>query len=132
MQSFQAAAEERSADKIMILCQRSPGFLVYLDGKALNYDEFVHAGREVFHRFKNIQLKWDTIHVRVLGADVVAALTPFRGVLTDSNGLDTRLKGEVTWTANRIAGAWKLVYAHYAHAWYQPETISRQRRSFEN
>ena len=69
------------------------------------------------------------MHVRVLGADAVAALTPFHGVLTDSNGLDTRLKGEVTWTANHIAGAWKLVYAH---AWYRPDAAFPQQRSVEN
>ncbi len=122
MQSLKEAIERRNVNKMMTLCKNSPDFFVCTNGKVLNYDEFSQASRQAFQAIKSVQLTWDTLHVKVLGSDVVATMIPFHETLVDSNGVGRRLRGEMTWVASRMGGDWKFIYAH---AWHEPDTDSR-------
>ena len=94
--------------------------MFYADGKRQNYDDIVAQVHDLFTNLKSYEGKWDTIFVSVLNSNAVAAVAPFHEVLTDKNGSETRLKGEVTWVAVREENNWKFIYAH---ASYQPDTI---------
>lgn len=65
---------------------------------------------------KQLRLTFDSLLIRVLGDDTVAALALFLQDLTDVNGIDINLKGEFTWIANRFdGGPWELTYGHVRH-----------------
>ncbi len=115
LQSLREAVEAKNPDKIAVLCQDSPMFFVRSNGESMGFDGFVSAQREIFRTMKHIRLNWDTLHVKIVSPDAVAALVLFKGVFTDTNGAENRLTGEATLIAKRIGNEWKLVYAHAAH-----------------
>jgi uncharacterized protein (TIGR02246 family) len=119
MNSYIDALKERNAERITNYFLNSPEFVFYAEGKRQGYDDIVAQVRDLFPNLKSYESKWDTIYVSVLNSDAVAAVAPFHEVLTDKNGVETRLKGEVTWIAVRAANEWKF---SYAHATYQPDT----------
>jgi len=119
MNSYVDALKERNVEKVTGYFLRSPEFLFYAEGKRQSYDDIVAQVRELFPSLKSYESRWDTMYVSVLNTDAVAAVAPFHEVLTDKNGVETRLKGEVTWIAVRTANEWKF---SYAHATYQPDT----------
>jgi hypothetical protein len=122
MMELKKAAEALDAEKFVSLCLNSPEFAVFEDGKGYGYDEFVKNEREGFRTFKGIQLRWDTLAVKALGADVVAAYAPFHQLLKEKSGAETALKGDVTWIVVRRNGEWKLLYAH---AWHFPDQVAK-------
>jgi len=121
MNSYVGAIKERNADKIISHFLDSPEFMFYTDGNRQGYDELVAQVRRDFpNNVSKYEGNWDTILVSVLNPDAVAAAAPFHEVLTDMEGIETRLKGEVTWIAIRVGKDWKFIYAH---AFYLPDTI---------
>jgi hypothetical protein len=110
MNSYNDALKERNVEKISSFFLRSPEFMIYADGKSLNYDDVVAQFRNVFPNFKSLENKWDTIFVSVLNSNAVAAAAPFHEVFTDKNGNITRLKGVATWIAVRVENNWKFIY----------------------
>ena len=121
MNSYVDAIKERNADKIISHFLDSPEFMFYADGKRQGYNELVAQVRNDFPgNVSKYDGKWDTINVSVLSPDAVVAAAPFHEVLTDKEGIETRLKGEVTWIAVRVGKDWKFIYAH---AFYLPDTI---------
>jgi hypothetical protein len=58
-------------------------------------------------------VNFDPLHIRVLGDDTVLALALLHQEITGVDHVITRLKGEVTWIANRVdGGPWQLTYLH--------------------
>ena len=116
MERLKQAAEGLDADGVLALCRSSEEFLTVVDGEISTYDQFATSERAAFKAFLQHKLTFDTLLIRVLGADTVAALALFHQALTDLNGVDIHLKGEFTWIANRVdGGPWKLTYVHARH-----------------
>jgi hypothetical protein len=122
MEDLRVAAVERDVDKILSFCDNSPEFFYIGDGKLHNYDQFVKAEYSGFSAVQRHQLSWDALHVKTLGDDVVAAFAPFHQVITDTNGIETRLKGGVSWIAINKGGILKL---RYGQSWHEPDTLSQ-------
>jgi len=120
MNSYTDAMKELNVEKVTSFFLHSPEFMFYADGKSQNYDDIVTQVRDLFPNLRSYEGKWDNIFVSVLNSNAVAAAAPFHEVLTDKNGVETRLKGEVTWIAVRVENNWKFIYAH---ASYQPDTV---------
>ena len=121
MNSYVDAIKERNADKIISHYLDSPEFMFYADGKRQGYNELVARVRKDFpDNVSKYDGKWDTINVSVLNPDAVTAAAQFHEVLTNKEGIETRLKGEITWIAVRVEKDWKFIYAH---AFYLPDTI---------
>jgi len=116
MGNLKDAAIERDVDKIVSLCDDSPEFLFISDGLDYNYNDFAKLEHSGFSSMQRHQLSWDTLHIKILGSDVVAAYAPFHQVITDTNGIESHLKGGVSWIAAQKDGILKLCYAQ---AWHE-------------
>jgi len=116
MGNLKDAAIERDVDMILSLCDDSPEFLYIGDGQVYNYTNFVKVEHSGFASFQRHQLSWDTLHIKILGSDVVAAYAPFHQVITDTIGIESRLKGGVSWIAVQKDGILKLRYGQSWHA----------------
>jgi hypothetical protein len=115
------SAAELNSDKFVALNEHSPEFCVCSDGRVLTYDEMVGMNRAAFRRLKSNQIMIDTVHTRVLGPDMVVAFGPFHQSITDTAGVNQRLKGEALWIARRTNGQWKVIFAQSSH---QPDVSS--------
>jgi len=122
MEAVKNAVEGLDAEKFIDLCLNSPEFVVFSDGKGLSYDEFVKSERKALALFKKFQIRWDTLAVKVLAADAVAAYGSFHQVHTYKEGGVAAFTGDVTWIAVRRNGEWKLLYAH---AWHFPDSTAK-------
>ena len=120
MNTLRDAAVELDAEKVINLCLDTSEFLCF-SGLVMNYEQFVKAEREGFANFVSHQLTWDTLIVKVLSPDVVAALAPFHQKLTLKDGTILQQKGEVTWIATMTDNGLKLIYGHAGH---RPDTTS--------
>ena len=119
MERLKNAVVSLDAEGVLALCRDSDEFLIVVDEVMSAYDQFAANERHELKMFQQIRLTFDSLQIRVLGADVVAALCQFHQVLTDGNGVEIPLKGEFTWIANRVEGGpWLLTYAH---AWHRPD-----------
>ena len=116
MENLKNAAIERDVDKILSMCDESPEFLFISDGQDFNYNNFVKIEHSGFASMQKHQLSWDTLHIKILGSDVVAAYAPFHQVITDTSGIESRLKGGVSWIAVQKDGILKLRYGQAWHA----------------
>lgn len=96
MNSYVDAIKEGNADKIIAHYLDSPEFMLFENGIRQGYSEFVGQVLKDFSNISKYEGKWDTILVSVLNPDAVAAAAPFHEVLTDKEGVETPLKGEVT------------------------------------
>ena len=114
MNTLRDAAIELDAEKVINLCLDTSEFLCF-SGSVMNYEQFVKAERVGFANFVSHQLTWDTLIVKVLSPDVVAALAPFHQKLTLKDGTILQQKGEVTWIATRTDNGLKLIYGHAGH-----------------
>ena len=124
MELIKKAGEERDAEKLIALCLNSPEFAFFGDGKGYSFDEFVKTERQEFPSWKSIQIRWDTVTVKVLAPDVVASYAYFHQVLTAKDGVEIALKGDVTWISVRRGGEWKLLYGH---AWHFQDEAAKER-----
>ncbi len=120
MQELKTASEELSAEKIFALHIRDPEFIIIWDGKGYSHEEFIKTEREHLPTYKHHKFTWDSILVKVLSMDVVAASAQFHEIITDKNNIEKRLKGDGTWIAVRREGEWKFLYTQILH---QPDTI---------
>jgi hypothetical protein len=120
MNSYINSIKERNFDKTIAHFMDSPEFMFFSEGKCQGYNEIVTQVRDLYQSISKYEGKWDTIFVSALTPTAVAAVAPFHEVLTDNNGVETRLKGEVTWIAIRLEKDWKFIYGH---ASYLPDTI---------
>jgi ketosteroid isomerase-like protein len=112
MHSYIDAIRELSYEKTVAHFLNSPDFFFCSDGQVSTYDDLLKQVRDLYSNLQRYQGDWDTINIRVLSPDVVAALAPFHEIYTDKSGVETRIKGEVTWVAVRKNGEWKFAYAH--------------------
>jgi hypothetical protein len=116
MERLKQAAERLDAEGVLALCRSSGEFLAVIDGETSTYDQFAANERYWLKTLMKHKLTFDSLYIRVLGDDAVAALALFHQSLTDSNKVDTHLTGEFTWIANRIDdGPWELTYVHARH-----------------
>jgi ketosteroid isomerase-like protein len=116
MEQLRQAAERLDCDGILALCHSSGEFMIVMDGVISNYDQFAAKEREALKGLLQQKLTFDPLHIRVLGDDAVLALSLFHQEITGVDHVVTRLKGEVTWIANRVdGGPWQLTYGHARH-----------------
>lgn len=107
---------------MLLFCDSSTEFFFIGDGEFYNYEQFVTVEYSGISSIQRHQLSWDTLHLKILSADVVAAFAPFHRVITDTNGNESRLKGGVSWIAVNKDGILKL---RYGQAWHEPDTLSQ-------
>jgi hypothetical protein len=112
MHSYIDAIRELNYDKTVAHFLNSPDFFFCSDGQISTYDNLLKQVSDLYKNLQRYQGDWDTINIRVLNPEVVAALAPFHEIYTDKSGDETRIKGEVTWVAVRKNGEWKFAYAH--------------------
>lgn len=116
MENLKDAAIDRDVDLILSFCDDSPEFLFIGDGQEYNYSNFVKVEHSGFSSIQRHQLSWDTLHIKILSSDVVAAYAPFHQIITDTTGIESRLKGGVSWIAVQKDGVLKLRYGQAWHA----------------
>lgn len=116
MENLKDAAIELDVDMILSMCDDSPEFLYIGDGQVYNYDNFVIMVHTGYASMQRHQLSWDTLHIKILGSDVVAAYAPFHQVITDTVGIESRLIGGVSWIAIQKDGILKL---RYGQSWHE-------------
>jgi hypothetical protein len=121
MNTLRDAAIDLDAEKIINLCLDTQVFLFVGDGYVMNYEKFAEVERTEFPLYIKHQLTWDTLYIKVLSSDVVAALAPFHQILTQQDGTVNQLEGEVTWIATRTVESLKLIYGHAVH---RPDTTT--------
>jgi ketosteroid isomerase-like protein len=120
VERLRQAAEHLDADGVLAMCRSSEGFLAVSDGVVNTYDQFAAHVRDGYKELQKHRLTFDSLHIRNLGDNTFASLALFHQMETDLNGVDTYLKGEVTWVFNHAdGGPWKLTYLH---AWHMPDT----------
>jgi ketosteroid isomerase-like protein len=81
----------------------------------MNYDATAKDIRAFFGATRMNRLTLDTLYIRVLSPDVVAAFTPFHQVITDTTGATAQFKGDALWIARRTDGQWKICYSQSNH-----------------
>ena len=115
MNSLLDAASELDAEKVIDLCLESSEFLYVGDGVVMDYNKFVDAERTAFPNYVTHEIKWDTLFIKVLSMDVVAALAPFHQKLIHKDGTIYQFAGEVSWIATKTDQGLKLIYGHARH-----------------
>ena len=115
MNSLKDAAIERDAEKIISFCENSLEFSMISDGKVYSYNEFYKGWKAIYPAFVSHQLSWDTIIVRKLNSDVVAAFAPFHKKIVKKDSTELEFEGEVTWIARKTSDGLKLIYGHSNH-----------------
>jgi ketosteroid isomerase-like protein len=115
MQSYADAINETNPEKVISHYFKSDDFLIYQDGVPYDYNKTVSQVQTFFPSVKSLNVKWDTVVVRVLNNNTAVAFAPFHESFTDSKDVETKVIGEVTWIANKIGDEWKFVYGHAFH-----------------
>jgi uncharacterized protein (TIGR02246 family) len=115
VQSMQTTSAVLNADEFVRLLEQSPEFCLFSDGHVMTYEETAKEMRAFFGETRINRLMLDTLYIRVLSPDVVAAFTPFHQIITDTTGATAQFKGDALWIARRTDGQWKICYSQSNH-----------------
>jgi len=110
LNGYFAALKEHDISKAISYFSNTKDFLVYVNGKAMNYEEFTTGLRTTFLQIKEIVVRYDTVYIRNIGGDAVLMTGLFHESFTDGNGK----KFDFDITASVILlkrnGQWKVTY----------------------
>jgi hypothetical protein len=85
--------------------------LVYDNGKAWNYEEFVRGLKTSFSQIKKSLVTYDSIYIRSIAENAVLTTGPFHQTLTNSDDRDFDFDGTASFIWLKRDGQWKLTYA---------------------
>lgn len=93
-----------------------PEFLVVADGTAYDSEGMKALVRDNFYQgLKKVELKWDTLIVKILNTNQAVAYLKITQSLTDINSKEFRVNSEATFIARKNNGLWKILYGHANH-----------------
>jgi uncharacterized protein (TIGR02246 family) len=111
--SFAEAERHRDPDAILELI--ADDFYMYADGNRVDYESVVDQIRSTMPSLQEFETTWSNIEVTVLARDHALVTLLFRDVMTDGNGVTTRLRGPTTFVWRLRDEAWRLIYADAVH-----------------
>jgi hypothetical protein len=110
LNNYFAALKENDISKAISYLSNTKDFLVFANGKAMNYEEFTAGARTTSSQIKKVLLRYDTIYTRNINENAVLITGPFHQSVTDTN--DRQFDFDVTASVILLKrdGQWKLTY----------------------
>jgi ketosteroid isomerase-like protein len=111
LKDYVAALKQLDISKTVSYYSKTKDFLVYDNGKAWNYEEFVGGLKTSFSQIKEALVSYDSIYVRSIAENAVLTTGPFHQTLTSSDDRDFHFDGTASFVWLKRDGQWKLTYA---------------------
>ena len=110
LNDYFAALKENDISKAISYFSNTKDFLVFANGKAMNYEEFTAIARTTSSRIKKLLFRYDTIYIRNINENVVLITGPLHETVTDNN--DRQVDFDVTASVILLKrdGQWKITY----------------------
>lgn len=115
LNSYTTALKEHDITKAISYCSNTKDFLVCVDGKALNYEEFTSSLKTSFSQIKEMHVSSDTVYVRNIGADAALITGLFHEGITDLNGMEFDFDITISAIFLKRNGQWKITYVTQAN-----------------
>ena len=109
------ADAERRRDVEAILALIAPDFYMYADGARVDYESVAAQIRSTMPALQRFETTWSDVEVTVLARDQAFVSLVFRDVVTDGDGVTTRLRGPTTFVWSLRDGSWRIIYADADH-----------------
>jgi len=111
LNDYIAALKQLDLSKTISYFSNTKDFLVYDNGKAWNYEEFVAGLKTSFSQIKKAIVRYDSIYVRSIADNAVLTTGPFHQTLTTSDEREFNFDGTASFIWLKREGRWKLTYA---------------------
>jgi ketosteroid isomerase-like protein len=111
LKDYIAALKQLDLSKTISYYSNTKDFLVYDNGKAWNYEEFVAGLKTSFSQIKKALVSYDSIYIRSIAENAVLTTGPFHQTLTSSDDRDFDFNGTASFIWLKRDGQWKLTYA---------------------
>jgi hypothetical protein len=115
LNSYTAALKEHDIAKAIGYCSNTKDFLVCVDGKAFNYEEFTSSLRTSFSQIKEMRVSSDTVYVRNIGPDAALITGVFHEGVTDMNNRQFEFDITISAIFLKRNGQWKITYVTQAN-----------------
>ncbi len=109
------ADAERRRDVEAILDFIAPDFYMYADGARVDYESVAAQIRSTMPALQRFETTWSDVEVTVLARDQAFVSLVFRDIVTDGDGVTTRLRGPTTFVWSLRDGSWRIIYADADH-----------------
>jgi hypothetical protein len=111
LNGYSTALKEHDISKAISYLSNTKDFLVYDNGKAMNYEEFTAAIRTAFSQIKKTLVRYDTVYVRNIDENAVLITGSFHQSVTDANDREFDFNVTASFIVLKRDGAWKLTYS---------------------
>lgn len=111
LNDYIAALRQLDLSKTISYYSNTKDFLVYDNGKAWNYEEFVAGLKTSFPQIKKAVVNYDSIYIRSIAENAVLTTGPFHQTLTSSDDREFDFNGTASFIWLKREGQWKLTYA---------------------
>jgi hypothetical protein len=115
--NYCAAVSTQDVNKTIAAYWQSPDFFVIINGKKYTYNEFTTHVQLDMPTHKSVQLYYDTLHIRKLGANYALVTGPFHEIFIEKDGKERAYNVDVSWVLIWQNSQYRLAYAT---AIYQP------------
>jgi hypothetical protein len=114
LNNYTAALKEHDISKAISYLSNTKDFLVYDNGKAMNYEEFTVAIRAAFLQIKKTVVRYDIVYVRSIVENAVLITGSFHQSVTDANDKEFDFDVTASFIVLKRDGEWKLTYSTVA------------------
>ena len=113
LRAFEAA--ERTLDPAAVLAFIDPEFRMFQDGERVDYAATVAQMEATLPTLRLFEPRFEDIEIIVIGPDAALSSMTFHDVITDAQGVTTRMRGPSTMLWRRRGGEWRIVFADSDH-----------------
>jgi len=110
LNGYLAALNEHDIAKAISYFSNTKDFLVYANGKGMNYEEFTTGLRTTFLQIRAMLVRYDTVYVRNIGGNAVLITGRFHESFTDVNGREFDFDITASSILLKRKGQWKVAY----------------------
>jgi len=99
------------------------GFHYYPDEHAMGRDSLLSLIEGLGREFRRYDVSNDVVEITPLAHDVVLAAVRFHTLQTDTAGVESRVRGTVTWVWARDGTEWRMIHGQSIHL---PDTTQHE------